>query len=196
MPDTKNTGEIVLIYQQGWAPKKRPHPSFPRIPKLYPMPRSTVAARLEIENGPKEKSEIIFSVEETAIKELEDLYAELIAKRAAGIAAKAVVADQIRQKNQLLGDLAWIGMNVADQADLRQWTSLPATFQIAKIRLKPGHYKVRVVGINRAGGETGEATPVAGNRSARPPKNLPQLALRPLRFQVPFASTPCQNVWF
>lgn len=156
VPDTKHTGEVVLIFQQGWAPQKRPHPSFPRIPKLYPLPASTVAARLEIENGPKEKTETIFSVEDTAIKELDDLYAELIAKRAAGIATKAVVADQIRQKNRLLGDLAWIGMNLADQADLRQWTSLPATFQIAKIRLKPGRYKVRVVGLNRADGESGE----------------------------------------
>jgi hypothetical protein len=159
VPDTKNTGEVVLIYQQGWAPQKRPHPSFPRIPKLYPLPASTVTAQLEVENGPKEKSEMIFSVEDTAIKDLDDLYAELIAKRAAGIAAKAIVADQIRQRNQLLGDLAWIGMNVADQADLRQWTSLPATFQIAKVRLKPGRYKVRVVGLNRAGGESGEQYP-------------------------------------
>src|SRR5206468_2675115 len=87
---------------------------------------------------------------------LDDLYAELIAKRAAGIAAKAVLADQIRQKNKLLGDLAWIGMNIADRADLRQWSSLPATFQIAKVRLKPGRYKVRVVGLNRADGESGE----------------------------------------
>ena len=156
IPDTKTTGEIVLIFQQGWAPQKRPHPSFARIPKLYPLPASTTAARLEVEGGPKEKTQLIFSVEETAIKELDDLYAELIAKRAAGIAAKAVVADQIRQKNQLLGDLAWIGMNIADRADLRQWSSLPATFQIAKVRLKPGKYKVRVVGLNKADGESGE----------------------------------------
>jgi hypothetical protein len=156
VPDTKNTGEVILIFQQGWAPQKRPNPNFNRVPKLYPLPASTVAARLEVENGPKEKSETIFSVEDTSIKELDDLYAELVAKRVAGIAAKAVVADQIRQKNKLLGDLAFLGMNMADQADLRQWSSLPATFQIAKLRLKPGRYKVRVVGLNRAGGESGE----------------------------------------
>lgn len=156
IPDVKSTGEVVLIYQQGWGPQKRPNPAFPRIAKLYPMPASTTSARLEIENGPKETSESIFSVQDTAIKELDDQYAQMIAMRAAGIATKAVLADQIRQKNKLLGDLAWIGMNLADQADLRQWTSLPATFQIAKIRLKPGRYKVRVVGLNRYGGESGE----------------------------------------
>jgi hypothetical protein len=156
IPDVKSTGEVVLIYQQGWGPKKGPNPAFPRIAKLYPTSSSTTGARLEIEKGPKETSEEIFSVQDTAIKELDDQYAQMIAMRAAGIATKAVLADQIRQKNKLLGDLAWIGLNMADQADLRQWTSLPATFQIAKIRLKPGRYKVRVVGLNRYGGESGE----------------------------------------
>lgn len=156
VPDVKGTGEVVLIYQQGWGPQKRPNPAFPRVPKLYPVPASTTAARLEIENGPKEKTETVFSVQDTAIKELDDQYAQMVAMRAAGIATKAVLADQIRQKNKLLGDLTWIGMNLADQADLRQWTSLPATFQIAKIRLKPGRYKVRIVGLNSAGGESGE----------------------------------------
>lgn len=159
LPDIKGTGEIVLIYQQGWGPKKMPHPSFTKIPKLFKNVATTQTATLEVENGPKVNSEVIFSVEDTAIKELDDLYAELIAKRAAGIAVKAVVADQIRQKNQLLGDLAWIGMNVADQADLRQWSSLPATFQIARIRLKPGRYKVRTVGLTSAGTPSGEEDP-------------------------------------
>ncbi len=159
IPDQKHTGELVLIFQQGWAPKKEPHPSFPRIPKLFPVNSATASAQLEIENGPKEKSEMVFSVQDTSIKELDDLYAELVAKRVAGIAAKAVVADQIRQKNKLLGDLAWIGMNVADQADLRQWSSLPATFQVAKVRLPPGMYKVRLVGLSGAGSPTGEEDP-------------------------------------
>lgn len=159
VPNQRNTGEIVLIFQQGWGPKKRPNPSFPRVPKLYPTYSATTWARLEVENGPQELTQVIFSVQDTSIKELDDQYASLIAMRAAGIATKAVVADQIRQKNELLGALAWVGMNAADQADLRQWTSLPATFQIAKVRLTPGKYRVRVVGLNSQGLPTGEQDP-------------------------------------
>lgn len=155
----KDTGEVVLVYAQGWGPEKRPHPSFPRIPKLYPRYNVTQRARLEVENGPSEISETAVSVTDVAIKTLDDDYASLIAMRAAGIATKAVVADQIRQKNQLLGELAWIGMNVADRADLRQWSSLPSSFQIAKIRLKPGTYQVRAVGLGGGGNPTDEASP-------------------------------------
>jgi uncharacterized protein len=159
VPDQKGTGEIVLIYQQGWAPKKEPNPSFPRIPKLFPVHSSTVAAHLEIEKGPEEKTETVFSVQETSIKELDDQYAGLIAKRAAGIATKALVAEQIRQHNQALGTLAFLALNAADKADLRQWSSLPATFQVAKLRLKPGRYKVRIVGVNSSDRPSGEEMP-------------------------------------
>ncbi|MGE0529230.1 MAG: COG3014 family protein [Bdellovibrionales bacterium] len=156
--DLRSNGEVVLIYQQGWGPVKRPHPGFARIPKLYPTMSETVRARLEVEGGSAELSQTALNVTDVAVKTLDDKYAGLVAKRAAGIATKAVVADQIRQKNQLLGDLAWIGMNLADQADLRQWSTLPASFQIAKLRLKPGKYRVRAVGLNRADHPTGETS--------------------------------------
>jgi len=153
---TKGMGEIVLVYQQGWAPVKRPHPDWPRVPKLYPVSSSTQSARLLIEGVGDETSQVISSVSDVAIKTLDEAYKGLIAKRVAGVAAKAVVSDQIRQKNQLLGDLAWIGMNLADRADLRQWLTLPESFQIAKRRLPPGKYKVTIVGVDKAGAETGE----------------------------------------
>lgn len=154
--DLKTNGEVVLVYQQGWGPVKRPHPSFPRVPKLYPSFSRTERARLEIEGGPQATSQIAVNVTDVAMKQLDEQYAGLIAMRAAGIATKAVVSDQIRQKNELLGAVAWIGMNLTDQADLRQWLSLPASFQIAKLRLKPGKYRVRAVGLDSAGSPTGE----------------------------------------
>lgn len=154
----KDVGDLVLIYQQGWGPQKQPHPSFPRIPKLYPLSALTDRVRFEVESGPSELSETVMDVSKVAIKTLDDDYASLVAMRAAGIATKAVVADQIRQKNQVLGAIAWIGMNVADQADLRQWASLPESFQIAKLRLRPGKYRVRAVGLTSNGGATGEVS--------------------------------------
>ncbi len=152
----KEVGEVILVVQQGWGPQKRPNPSFPRVPKLYPVYSQTQKARLEVEGGAAEPSQTVASVTEVAIKTLDDDYAGLVAMRAAGIATKAVVADQLRQKNELLGQLAWIGMNIADQADLRQWVSLPSSFQIAKVRLRPGKYKVRAVGLDGSGNPSGE----------------------------------------
>lgn len=153
----RDNGEVVLIYQQGWGPVKRPNPNFARVPKLYPTYSQTVKAQLEVVGDEKEITQRVVDVTDVAIKQLDEQYAGLIAKRVGGIAAKAVVADQIRQKNQLLGDLAWIASNIADQADLRQWSSLPSSIQVAKIRVKPGKYKIRVTGLSDSGSPTGES---------------------------------------
>lgn len=152
----KDYGELVLIYQQGWAPKKQPHPNWHRIPKLFPVPSQTRFAQIVVEGGASETTQKVFSVEDIAIKALDDLYGELIAKRVAGVVAKEVVADQIRQKNQVLGDLAWIGMHLADQADLRQWSTLPETYQVAKLWLKKGKYKIKIQGLGSNGRPTSE----------------------------------------
>ena len=85
-------------------------------------------------------------MERVAIKTLNDQYAPLIAKRLAGVVVKEIAADQVRQKNEGLGLLTFVGLHLTDRADLRQWSTLPETFQVAKIRLKAGKYKVKVQG--------------------------------------------------
>lgn len=152
----KNYGEIVLIYQQGWSPRKRPDPSSPRLPKLFPVKSRTTRAKMSIEGLGEERSQLVYSVQDTAMKTLGDQYAALAAKRLAGLVSKAVVADQVRQKNSALGDLAWIGMNILDRADTRQWSTLPETFQVARIWAKEGVHKVKVEGLNDAGAAAGE----------------------------------------
>ncbi|MCC7403357.1 MAG: hypothetical protein IT288_03080 [Bdellovibrionales bacterium] len=152
----KKAGELVFIYQQGWGPRKRPDPESPRLPKLFPIYSHTDKAKLVVEGAGEVRTEFLYSVEVTAIKTLTDQYAALVAKRVAGIATKAVVADQIRQKNETLGQLAWIGMNLADRADTRQWSTLPETFQLARMYLPAGTYKIRAEGLSDQGASSGE----------------------------------------
>ncbi len=163
--DDKEVGELVFIYQQGLGPQKRPDPGFPRIPHIYARMTSGIAAQVElipIASGAEAnekfvaRTERIFNITDTAMKTLNDEYGAMIAKKIGGIAAKAVVSDQIRQKNKLLGDIAWIAMNVADQADLRHWSTLPETFQISRQFVKAGKYKVHASALGSSGELTGE----------------------------------------
>lgn len=152
----KSMGEIVLIYAQGWGPRKQPRPEEPRFPKLYPVGSTTKQARLIVDGTERARTDEIFDVTRIAIKTLEDDYGRLVASRIGGVAAKAVVADQIRQKDELLGAIAWVAMNVADRADVRQWSTLPDTFQIARVPVKAGKYKVSALGLDGSGAESGE----------------------------------------
>lgn len=145
----RTTGELVVIFQQGWGPEKHPAPGQYRYPALYPVRSETQSLSLRIEGADavSQVSERVYNVEQASIKTLNDDYAALIARRVGGVVAKAVVADQLRQKNELLGSIAWVAMNVSDQADLRQWSMLPQTFQMIRLRLKPGIYKIHLQGL-------------------------------------------------
>lgn len=154
----KSMGEIVLVYEQGWGPRKVPRPENPRFPMLIPYSSNTQSANLIAGNMQIQTSRI-FSVSDVAIKVMNDDYARLVAMRIGGAVAKAVVADQIGQQNRALGAVAWLAMNIADRADVRQWSTLPQTFQIARLPLKAGKYKVSVQGLGYGAGPSGENMP-------------------------------------
>lgn len=153
-------GELIVIYQQGWGPRKAPNPSQPRFPMLRPYSSQTQLVKLELPNKAELSSERIYNVEEAAIKTLEDDAASLLGRRLGGIATKAVVADQIRQNNSQLGDLAWIVMNLSDRADLRQWSTLPESIQLIRVPLLPGSYNLTLRGFDRYNAPTSENTDV------------------------------------
>lgn len=151
----KNLGELVVIYQQGWGPRKTANPNEFRLPVLMPVYSETQNALLTIQDKGYRSREV-YDVQKAAIDTLNEDQGILVAKRVAGIATKAVLSDQIRQKNELLGDLAWIAMNVADRADVRQWSMLPQTIQTIRVQLRPGKYKFFLQGLNFSSTPTGE----------------------------------------
>lgn len=148
-------GEVVVIYQQGWGPRKDFRHDNMRYPAMYPV-LSTIsnirpqlisltsqsgAARWEFRG-----QETLFSVDQVAIASLEDQYAALIARRIGGAIAKELVAERLRRENQLLGDLALLAMYVSDRADLRQWSTLPKSFKVYRATVPPGEYQLLING--------------------------------------------------
>ena len=116
-------------------------------------------------------TEMLENIEYTAMKNLEDDYGRLRAKVAASIVTKTIVsiaagivAQEVTRKlsggNKLLslgaGLLVGAGTGAALFAtmrpDLRCWHFLPATLQLARMRLMPGKYtaKVQYIGFNGA----------------------------------------------
>lgn len=153
----KKNGELVILYQEGWGAQKTTRPGQYRFPSLKRSLNGTQGVQVTIADKDYGRALPIYDVDRVAIDTLEKDFGALVARRVGGIAAKAVVADQIRQKDELLGGLAWIAMNLADRADLRQWSTLPASFQMLRNYLKPGLYKVKLQGIDASGNPTGES---------------------------------------
>lgn len=151
----KGGGELVVVVQQGWGPRKVFNPRDQRWPMLQTVGSSTQRVQAEI-GETSGQSHMVYDVSFAAIRTLEDDRASLVARRLGAFATKAIVADQIRQRSELLGFLAYIGLMASDRADLRQWSTLPASEQIIRIRLKPGAYKLNLHGTDWAGGMTSD----------------------------------------
>lgn len=154
----REKGQVVFLIDQGWIPRLRMSSANFRVPELYSVPSQVERVQMFLTpQGEKEgeppsytqQSEVIFDLEHMAHQYHADIMGPLILKRLAGVAAKAVVSDQVLQKNQTLGELTWLAMNVSDRADVRQWSTLPATFQILRLTLPPGIYEVHLRGQGR-----------------------------------------------
>lgn len=151
----KKKAEVILIYQQGWGPQKVFSRYDFRFPELDSVYSNTQAAILKL-NDQSYRTEIVYDTEAAARRTLEDDKLSLLGRRLVGIAAKKMAADELRRKDETLGFLAYIFMRFSDRADLRQWSTLPQTIQIAHVFVDPGIYLLSVEGRNSYDQPSGE----------------------------------------
>lgn len=154
---SKRGSEIIFIFLQGWGPQKQPNPSSPTFPQLVSVTNRTQGLIVELFKPDSTvamgnyKSSAVYSVADAARASLNADQASLIARRLASRVTKHVVADQIRQKNELLGLAALVVMVGSEQADLRQWSFLPNGIQVIRIPVAPGKYKAKINGVDLSG---------------------------------------------
>lgn len=153
----KDKGEKIIVYLQGIGPKKAPRPDRPIYPYLVPTYAETQKLRVSYLDSEKKhqtkNSEMVYSVEKAAIATQEADFQALQLRRLGSRIAKEVVADQFRQQNKTLGDVAWLVMVASEKADLRNWTLLPESVQI--LRFTPDtDSKIEIVGLNNYDAES------------------------------------------
>ncbi len=139
--------QLIIIYENGVSPVKKPHPNFYQIPKFYPRTNPVSVARVEINGQRSGETQTMNDIEYTAIENLDEKYAGIVAKKMAGIVAKEVAAHQIGKmtKSPELELISKLAFYLSDQADLRSWNLLPRDLQILKVDLPAGEYEVRIV---------------------------------------------------
>jgi hypothetical protein len=143
--------EIIVLYENGISPVKKPNPNFYSVPKFFP--RFNPVRQAHVEAAPVSApgipsasgdTAVLHDIQATAIENLDEKYGGIIAKKIAGVVAKEVVADQIgRHTDPALGALMRLVFYAADQADCRSWNLLPRDLQIARLTVDAGTYTVR-----------------------------------------------------
>jgi len=139
--------EIIVLYENGISPEKRPNPDWRVLPRFYPRHNPVLFAEVELNGERMGPTFQLHNIEATAIRNLDEKYGGLIAKKVSGVIAKEVLADQIERKTNspLLGFIARVAFYASDQADLRSWNLLPKDLQLARFVVTPGTYTVRLL---------------------------------------------------
>lgn len=142
----RGKSEIVVVFENGVAPLKRSHPILHEIPVFNARYNPVSQASVEVDGVARGSTRLLDDIEGTAIKNLEEKYAGIVAKKIAGRVAKRLASDALGRatKSEALGDLVNLVLLVADQADLRSWSLLPRDLQIARVTVEPGLHSVKV----------------------------------------------------
>ena len=138
--EIRETGAVVLLYANGFAPEKIPSPTWHELPEYRTRWNKHRAAHLYLDGKEVARTEIFYDVQKVAMENLKAKYATLIAKRVGGVVAREVIGDQIDKKAEGLGTIVKIAMAAASQPDLRSWLTLPKDFQVARVQMAPGRY--------------------------------------------------------
>lgn len=157
----KKKREIILVFLQGWGPQKAVEPGARSFARLIPSTSLTkkLQVSFEVPNenptvpsplviNPSMQSQVVYNVEKSAIATLEADINSLAARRLGARVAKEVVADQIRQKDKALGELAWLVMVASERADLRNWSLLPETVQVLRLQVGEDETRLKLTGLN------------------------------------------------
>jgi hypothetical protein len=151
--DNKGWGELVLIYQQGRSPRKQARYEDRTLPRLVPRSSEDYGARVVVDGEVRGELRATLDISNTSIRYLEDRIGRLKAAQLAGLATKAAIGVGVAEmsKNDDLGLLAFYALMASDQADLRSWSTLPATLQILRLPVPAGKHRVSLEVLGASG---------------------------------------------
>ncbi|SMF82595.1 COG3014 family protein [Pseudobacteriovorax antillogorgiicola] len=150
-----NAGELIVIHQLGdIAVKRRSEFVVPvgkqivrfSFPIIRPKPNYFFGKTgLDVDGRPFERAELSQNMDLIASHTLEDRRLRLMVKAAARLILKGQMTQKAEKEGgPLVGLLFNIYGAVSETADTRQWSLLPSSFHVSRLRLRPGEHKVKI----------------------------------------------------
>jgi hypothetical protein len=147
--------EVILIFHQGlvsrlyeqsitnFSPHIHQHIRI-AVP-VYPFTTPPIShAQLRIADQ-SQTTDILQNVDQLARNNIELRTPGIIARAMVRVVAKKAAAKSAGEQDAFAGLLVDLTGILVEQADTRSWTSLPATIQIARVRVPAGEYRVQVI---------------------------------------------------
>ncbi len=146
----KGQGEFVFFFEQGWVARKQPRPENKMLPMMVPVSKMVHSVDLIVDQK-KIHSEKVYDLDLISMQTMDAIYKKLVARVLARQATRIAMRETARRNNKndalQVAALATFIMDAVETADLRQWSTLPASFQVARIYLNPGKHHIEVKGF-------------------------------------------------
>ena len=120
------------------------------LPVYRPRNATVTQARLRV-GDQTVRLDLVEDVNTLAIKSLESHMAAITARTVARAAIKYRMAREADKRDPAMGLLVNLAGAIAEQADTRSWSSLPAQIQLARASLAPGMYKAQLELLDNSG---------------------------------------------
>jgi uncharacterized protein len=143
-------GQVVVVIEAGRSPQKESLRHKTAAAQIIDIPhyrdRGTALPALVGAEGRSIAAVEVTSLSSVAKAHLDDRVGRLLAKALVQTGLKAGLAAGVASQTQSegLGALTFLVLSQLNQADLRSWLSLPAQFQVARLRLPVGKHTVTV----------------------------------------------------
>ena len=151
-PDSQ--GQLIFLFSDGLGPVKTaetqllPNPmnghyysvSLPVLRRRPPV----MSDALVTVAGTEARTEQVANIAADASQQLAADRPKLLAAEFSRNVARELAAEKMDRNSQGLGSVVSLLASVADQADVRIWSTLPDNIQLARFRLAPGTYDVTV----------------------------------------------------
>jgi len=143
--NNKKYGATVIIYFDGEIPIKRQSRGNEMLPEFYT--RTFIKSFLtvtDISGADLAKTSEVLDLEYIARKNLSERVGRIVAKRILGIGTQVAIGYGVARatKSDALGVLAGFLVHATATPDLRSWSTLPRSFQSARLYLPVGLHKL------------------------------------------------------
>lgn len=141
----KKYGSVVVLHFDGEIPIKRRSSYNDMLPEFYTRTFTKTYLTVKDSNGDDlgTTSELL-DLESTARKNLSERAGRIVAKRILGIGTQVAIGYGVAKatKSDALGILAGVLVHAAATPDLRNWSTLPRSFQAVRVYLPKGKQKI------------------------------------------------------
>jgi len=153
-PLLPSEGQLVVLVEMGLIVEKQSSKrnvggdlqSTVLVVPVYPQARRTYPRVTLVVGGQSVQTEVVTSLDKVARIHLNERIDRMVAKSAAALLVKGGIAAAVgaATRNTGLGALTFLLLASTQEADTRSWGSLPAEYQVARLRLNPGKHVLKV----------------------------------------------------